>query len=220
MLYRAEDLQLQQYQNPSVFKMDQSYQVHNYQSTIHPISCDEFTHNWLHNEEKRDGLTTPSCSSQTINWTGHHQNPAALDTTTSYLCKFLAQLQGKYEVDATDGVEIINVFLVEAQSGQQQYATVQWIQKSRERFPDKYIFEDFTQFYLRSKNGVTEAVMAKGMNMKASVDWIKTDGSKLTWRRVSDVEFDMVSVNSLADPNSRRGYINSVVSSVGTSILG
>jgi len=211
---------VQQYQNPSMFKMEQSYQVPNYQSTIHSISCDELTHNWLHNADTRDGLITRRYSSQTNNWTEENQTPVALDATTPYLCNFLGQLQGKYEVDATDGVEIINVFLVEAQMGQQQYATVRCINRSRERFPDKYIFEDFAQFNLRSKDGVLDAVMLKGMNMKFSVDWIMTDGSKWTWRRASDVVFDMVSVNSLADPNSRRCTVSSVVSSVGTGIFG
>jgi len=109
--------------------------------------------------------------------------------------------------------------LVETQIGEQQHATVRWINRGRERFPDKYIFEDLTQFYLCSKDGVTEAVMVKGMNVKVSVEWIMTDGFKWKWRRSGDFVCDMGSVNSL-DLNSRRGSYSSVVSSVGSSVFG
>jgi len=137
-----------------------------------------------------------------------------------YLCNLLVQLQGTYEVDTPDGVEIINVVLVEVPIGEHQYATVQWIHGSRERFPDRYIFEDLTQFNLCSIDGAIEAVMVKGVSIMFSVEWILIDGSKWTWRRASDVVFDMVSINSLADPNSRRGSISSVASSLDRSVIG
>merc|ERR1719204_1347322 len=182
-------------------------------------SCDEFTYNWVRNTETSESLMTPRSSCQANNWTEQYQYQVALDTTSSYLCNCIGQLQGSYEVDVADAVEIVNVFLVETQIGEQQYATVRWIHGGRERFPDQYIFEDLTQFKLCSKDGVTEAVMVKGKNIEVSVEWIITDGFKWTWRRTGDLVFDMASVNSL-DSSSRRCSVSSAVSSFSSSIMG
>jgi len=215
----AKHPQTQQCRTPLKSKMEQSYQLHDDQPMMSSRSCDEFTYNWLHNVETRDSLITPRSNPQTNNLTEQYQYPVTLDTTASYLCNSIGQLQGSYEVDVADGVEIVNVFLVETQIGEQQHATVRWINRGRERFPDQYIFEDLTQFKLCSKDGVTEAVMVKGKNIEVSVEWIITDGFKWTWRRTGDLEFDMASVNSL-DPSSRRCSVSSAVSSFSCSSMG
>jgi len=159
--------------------MEQSYQLHDDQQMMSSRSCDEFTYNWLNNVETSDSLITPRSNPQTNYRTEQYQYPVALDKISSYLCNSIGQLQGSYEVDVADGVETVNVFLVETQIGEQQYATVRWIHGGRKRFPDKYIFEDLTQFTLRSKDGVTEAVMVKGKNIQVSVEWTNGRGGVL-----------------------------------------
>jgi len=127
----------------------------------------------------------------------------------AYRCNFVGQLQGSYEVEVTGRVDIVKVSLPELDKGEQQYAIARWIHKDPKAFPDKYVIEEYSNFRLCSNDGTEDATMVKGMNMKVSIEWTMKDGSKMIWRRTSDVVFDMF---SFVDLNSRRGSFSSVCS--------
>jgi len=215
MFYRNHHVQTQSCQKQFSKRPTSSYVMQNDRSVTAPVSCDQFTYNWLHNTQVRDGSMTPpvSCSSQTYNWFNQQQHQiipqVALDNTMPYRCNFVGQLQGSYEVEVAGRVDIVNVSLPELDKGEQQHAIARWIHKDRKAFPDKYIIEEYSNFKLCFKDGTEDAIMVKGMNMKVSVEWTMKNGSKMIWRRTSDVVFDIF---SLVDLNSRRGSISSVCS--------
>jgi len=218
MLYKSSPVQMQHCPKPLPEISQPSWQMPNDRSIPPPVSCDPHTYNWLHNAQSRDGSMTPpvGCSSHLYNYVYQHQDqivsPVTLDYSMPYRCTFVGQLQGSYEVEVAGGVAIINVALQDECKGDQQHAIVRQVCKEKKTLPDKYIHEEFAQFILCSNDGSWEAVMIKGMNMRVSVEWTMRDGSKTIWRRTNDVVFNMVSYNSLVDPNSRRSSTCSVTS--------
>jgi len=110
------------------------------------------------------------------------------------------------------GIDRINVIVPRVPDGERPHAIVRQVCNDCEALPDQFIYEEISCFNLCSTDGHVEGVMVKGMNMKYHVEWTMNDGSKTIWKRNGKVVFNLVSVDSLVPPSSRRGSISSVCS--------
>jgi len=115
-------------------------------------------------------------------------------------------------VDVPGGIDRINVILPTVPEGERPHAIVRQVCHDWEALPDQFIHEEISRFNLCSTDGNIQGVMMKGMNMKYSIEWTMNDGTKTIWRRTGEVVFNLVSVDSLVAPSSRRGSISSVCS--------
>jgi len=115
-------------------------------------------------------------------------------------------------VEVSSGIDRINVIVPTVPDGEQPHAIVRQICNDWEALPDKFIHEEPSRFNLCSTDGSIQGVMMKGMNMKYHVEWTMNDGTKTIWKRTGNVVFNLVSVDSLVPPSSRRGSISSVCS--------
>jgi len=153
------------------------------------------------------------------------QQPA-LDDDILYSCKVIAQLQGTYELETSDGLVEVSVILAKVTEYEEQYARVHLVSNDGNALADKFIYHELNKFKLCSAARKVEGVFMEGSNMKHSVKWWNDDDEGwIVWRRKGRVTFNLVQV----EPNSRRNSISSVCTvstsspvarSIDTSTLG
>jgi len=132
---------------------------------------------------------------------------SAFDDDTFYSCKFLAQLQGNYEIETPEGRVEVSVILPKVDEHEEQYAKVNLVSSDGKALSEKFIYHELSWFKLCSANRKLEGVLMEGSNMKHTVEWWNADDeSWIVWRRKGNVTFNLVQV----DPNSRRNSISSV----------
>jgi len=135
------------------------------------------------------------------------QTPPAINEDILYSCKVLAQLQGSYEIETSDGIVQVTVILPEVGEHQEQYAKVQLVSTHENALAEKFIYNELCNFKLCSANNMIEGILRKGSNMKHSVQWWNPENQTYTvWRRKGDVTFNLVQVGA----NSRRNSLSSV----------
>jgi len=134
------------------------------------------------------------------------QSPV-LDDDILYSCKVIAQLQGNYELETSDGLVEISVILAKVTEYEEQYARVHLVSNDGNALADKFIYHELNYFKLCSADRKVEGVLMKGSNMKHSVRWWNAnDEGWIVWRRKGMVTFNLVQV----EPSSRRNSISSV----------
>jgi len=133
--------------------------------------------------------------------------PPDLDDDILYSCKVIAQLQGNYELETSDGNVEVSVIVPKVGEHEEQYARVHLVSSDGNAFADKFIYHDLHWFKLCSADRKVEGVFMEGSNMKTSVEWWNADDeSWIVWRRKGMVTFNLVQV----EPDSRRNSISSV----------
>jgi len=135
------------------------------------------------------------------------QTPPAIKDNILYSCKVIAQLQGGYEIETSNGIVQISVILPEVGEHQEQYAKVQLVSTHGNALAEKFIYNEPFCFKLCSANNEVEGILRKGSNMKHSVEWWNAENQTYTvWRRKGNVTFNLVQVET----NSRRNSLSSV----------
>jgi len=152
--------------------------------------------------------------------------PPALDDDILYSCKVIAQLQGTYELETSDGLVEVRVILAKVTKYEEQYARVHFVSNDGNALADKFIYHELNKFKLCSADRKVEGVFMEGSNMKHLVKWWNDDDEGwIVWRRKGMVTFNLVQV----EPSSRRNSISSVCTvstssavtrSIDTSTLG
>jgi len=135
-----------------------------------------------------------------------------------YRCNFIGQLAGSYEIDSPSGCDHVSLIVPAVSETEQPYAIVRRVCSDGEALPDQFIYEGKVHFTLCATDGKVVAVMPKGINMKHFVKWEKQDGSEVTWRRIGEVVFSLVSVEALSSC-SRRNSISSVYSTTSSAVF-
>jgi len=137
----------------------------------------------------------------------HVTQPSSLNDDILYSCNFIAQLQGNYEIETSEGRIQLSVILAKVTDQEKQYAIVHRVSNNGKALADKFIHSELSRFNLCSANGIVEGVFLKGSNMKHSVNWWNASTESWTiWRRKGNVTFNLVQV----EPNSRRNSLSSV----------
>jgi len=135
-----------------------------------------------------------------------------------YRCNIIAQLQGNYKVETSEGQAQVSVIVASEGEGVEPYAIVRRSCSDGEALSDKVIYEWPDCFTLCSMDGVIEARMKKGSNMKCTVSWEYVGVRAPTvWRRKGDVIFNLVQVESLQTSRST-GSTGSISASAPKSI--
>merc|ERR1719193_2190357 len=112
-------------------------------------------------------------------------------------------------VETPEGFDQLNVIIPKVLEDKNQYAIVRRVCSDGEALPDQFIHHETIWFKLCSVDGVLEAVLKKGSNMKYTVKWQNyCNESQTVWKRKGEVTFNLVHVDSLAP--SRRNSISSI----------
>jgi len=124
--------------------------------------------------------------------------PLVVNDDMVYRCNVIAQLQGNYEVETSEGQAQVSVIVHSKDNGVLPYAIARWSYSDGEALSDKIIYEEHDRFTLNSIDGVIEDTLMKGCNIKLSVRWEDVGGRAPTiWRRKGEVIFNLVQVGML-----------------------
>jgi len=135
------------------------------------------------------------------------QTQHTIDDDILYSCKVIAQLQGNYEIETSNGIVQVSVILPEVGEHQEQYAKVQQVSMHGNALEEKFIYSELFYFKLCSANNKVEGILKRGSNIKHSVEWWNAeDQSSTVWLRKGNTTFNLVQV----DTNSRRNSLSSV----------
>jgi len=133
--------------------------------------------------------------------------PLGVNDDMVYRCNIIAQLQGNYEIETPAGIDQVSVIVPSLAKDDLKYAIVRRISSNGVALVDRIIYEKQSFFTLCS-DGVVEAVMMKGSNMKHSVKWEDIGlGTSTVWRRKGEVTFNLfqVQVQSPTPPTRNSG---------------
>jgi len=137
----------------------------------------------------------------------HITQPSSLNDDILYSCNYIAQLQGNYEIETSEGRVQVSVIMAKVSDQEKQYAVVHRVSNNGNSLADKFIHSELSGFNLCSADGNVEGVFMKGSSMKHSVNWWNAITESWTiWRRKGNVKFNLVQV----EPSSRRNSLSSV----------
>jgi len=101
----------------------------------------------------------------------HVTQRSSLNDDILYSCNYVAQLQGNYETETSEGRVHLSVIMAKVTDQEKQYAIVHRVSNNGNALPEKFIQSELSGFNLYSAIGNLEGVFKKGSNMKHSVNW-------------------------------------------------
>jgi len=224
----SDQVNLQHVQHDQLELGSQDVEVPNVQHLTWPMSQPTKQQQRIHvsiNKDFRNFSQQPVISVPTLSSNQYQQGSTLVDTQqlrianvrhqavtprdsigdeSLYMCNFIAQLQGNYEIENSTQISVI---LPQAADQEDHYAIVQRVDSDGKALADQRIDEELFWFTLKSVNGNLMGVLRKGSNMRQSVIWQNSnDGSNTVWRRKGEVTFNLVQV----EPKVRRDSLSSV----------